>query len=182
VGGYDDPKAGGGSLRMWKAFFPRSQIYGLDIHDKSAHDVTRIRTFMGSQTDEDFLRRMMAEIGPVDIIIDDGSHINEHVVRTFNILFPLLNSNGIYVVEDLQTSYWEHVIGSDWGGSKDLSAPHTSMNFFKARVDGLNYEEFTMDHYEPAYTDRHIVAMHFYHNLLFVYKGQNNEGSNFIGK
>lgn len=183
IGGYDDPRNGGHSLRMWKAYFPKARIFGIDIYDKSFHDEHRIKTFQGSQVDEHFLRAVASEIGTLDIIIDDGSHYNDHVITTFKLLFPLLAPDGIYAVEDLQTSYWGgEVSGRNWGGSRDLSAPHTSMNFFKSLVDGLNYEEFTIDGYTPTYFDRHIVAMHFYHNLVFVYKGQNNEGSNVLGK
>jgi hypothetical protein len=182
IGGYTDPKAGGSSLRMWKTFFPNSRIFGIDIHDKSYHDDHRIKTFRGSQVDEDFLKKVIKEIGTIDIIIDDGSHLNEHIVQTFKILFPLLSPDGIYAVEDLQTSYWEKVVGQSWDGSKDLTAPHTGMNFLKGLIDGLNYEEFMPDDYAPSYFDKHIISVHFYHNLAFIYKGVNNEGSNTLGK
>ena len=180
VGGLDDVRAGGDSLRMWKAYFRRSQIFSIDIHDKSFHDEPRIRTFIGSQTDEEFLIRLNRDHGPFDIIIDDGSHFVEHVTTSFKILFPLLAPDGIYVVEDTQTSYWPEARGLAFGGSTDRSAPHTSMNFLKALVDGLNHEEFLDPEYVPTYFDRHIVAMHFYHNLVFVYKGLQNEGSPFL--
>jgi hypothetical protein len=126
------------------------------------------------------LKRIAEEIGAIDIIIDDGSHYNEHVITTFKVLFPFLSPEGIYVVEDTQTSYWPDVPGEAWGGSSDLTASHTSMNFFKSMIDGLNYEEFTISDYEPTYVDIHVVAMHFYHNLVFIYKGANNEGSNML--
>jgi hypothetical protein len=177
IGGYDDPVAGGGSLRMWKAYFPRARVFGIDIYDKAAHDERRIKTFQGSQVDEAFLHRVANEIGTIDIVIDDGSHHNEHVIETFRILFPLLSPNGIYVVEDLQTSYWDD---GNWGGSKDLAAPHTSMNFFKCLADGLNYEEYRVAGYVPSYYDRHVVGVQFYHNLVFVSKGANQEGSNTV--
>jgi hypothetical protein len=182
IGGYDNPREGGASLRMWKEYFPNASIFGIDIYDKSPHNEPRIKTFKGSQTDEVFLRKVAEQIGRIDIVIDDGSHINNHVITAFNVLFPLMSPDGIYVVEDLQTSYWEHVVGQDWGGSKSLTASHTSMNFFKSLSDGLNYEEFTLDDYVPSYFDKHIISMHFYHNLVFVYKGLNNEGSNLHGK
>lgn len=83
---------------MWKAYF--------DIYDKTYHDEKRIKTFRGSQTDAAFLKRVAEEIGTIDIIVDDGSHYNDHVITTFKILFPLLSPRGIYVVEDIQTSYW----------------------------------------------------------------------------
>jgi hypothetical protein len=177
IGGYEDPRGGGQSLRMWKIFFPKSNIFGIDIYDKTYHNEHRIKTFRGSQVDEEFLKMVATEIGAIDIIVDDGSHYSDHVIKTFNILFPLLSPKGIYVVEDLQTSY-----GEEWGGSSDLMTPHTSMNYFKTLVDGLNYEEFTLGEYAPTYFDRHITSMHFYHNLVFIYKGQNNEGSNLYGK
>lgn len=176
IGGYDDPKGGGGSLRMWKAYFRRSRIFGIDIYDKTYHDESRIKTFRGSQTDAEFLRRVVAEMGGVDIVIDDGSHVNAHVITSFEVLFPLLSTNGIYVVEDTQTSYWPELGGGPRGGSDDVNAPQTSMDYFRALVDGLNFEEFPSQDYEPTYFDRHIVAMHFYHNLVFVQKGLNNEG------
>ena len=180
IGGYNNPKNGGRSLRMWKSYFPNSRIFGIDIFDKTPHDEKRIKTFQGSQTDTSFLKRVVDEIGRVDIIIDDGSHHNDHVITSFKFLFPLLADNGIYVVEDTQTSYWSNVQDIDYGGSSDLTAPHTSMNYLKSLVDGLNHEEFTLADYVPTYFDKHITAMHFYHNLVFIYKGRNNEGSNII--
>lgn len=182
IGGFQDPKAGGHSLRMWKAYFRKGNIFGIDIYDKTYHDEKRIKTFKGSQTDEGFLKKVASEIGTINIIIDDGSHYNNHVITTFKILFPLLSPGGIYVIEDLQTSYWSEFQGVQWGGSNDLKAPHTSMNFLKSLVDGLNYEEFIVAEYTPTYFDRNITSVHFYHNLSFIYKGNNNEGSNMLGK
>jgi hypothetical protein len=177
IGGYEDPRKGGESLRMWKAYFPKSRIFGIDIYDKSYHDGYRIKTFKGSQADEDFLRTVAEQIGTIDIIIDDGSHYNDHVITTFRILFPLMSSDGIYIVEDLQTSYWDRVDGNgqNYGGSRDLSASGTSMNFFKSLVDGLNYKEFTLAESRPSYFDEHIISMHFYRNLVFIYKGLNDD-------
>jgi hypothetical protein len=176
VGGEEDPQSGGASLRMWKAYFPNARIYGLDIADKSPHDESRIKTFQGSQDDEGFLRQLSHHAGPFDIVIDDGSHINAHVIGSFGTLFPLLSEHGIYVVEDTQTAYW----GGKYGGGApgDASAP-TSMNFLKSLIDGLNHREFQRGpDFNPGYLERHIVSMHFYHNMVFVQKGLNDELSN----
>ena len=174
IGGFEDPFLGGASLRMWRAYFPKSRIYGIDIHDKSRHDETRIRTFRGDQTDRGFLERVVREIGRPDIVIDDGSHINAHVRATFEILFPLLADTAIYVVEDTQTSYWP-----GYGGTADRhGGTATTMGFLKSLTDGLNHAEFGVPDLVPTYFDRHIVAMHFYHNLVFVEKGRNDEPSN----
>jgi hypothetical protein len=173
IGGYDDPKCGGNSLRMWKNYFPYGKIYGLDIFDKSALQENRIRTFKGSQVDKDFLNEVIKEIGEIDIIIDDGSHINEHVIETFNLLFPKLKDGGVYVIEDTQTSYWE-----EYGGDGiNLNNPKTMMNYFKSLIDTLNHQEFAKPNYQPSYFEKKIISMHFYHNMIFIYKGNNNEDS-----
>lgn len=178
IGGYQNQNLGGESLRMWKNYFINSKIYGLDIFEKKGIDEKRIRTFKGSQVDKEFLGSIYKEIGSLDIIIDDGSHINEHIIETFKILFPLLKQNGIYVIEDIQTSYWPDF---GYGGdSINLLNPSTAMNFFKQLTDCLNYEEYIITGYQPTYYDKNVISIHFYHNLIFIYKGENNEGSNFI--
>lgn len=166
VGGEDRLDYGGHSLRMWKDYFPNANIYGLDIHDKSAFEEPRIRIFRGSQADPAFLKQVAAEIGRLDIIIDDGSHINEHVLASFQTLFPLLADDGLYAIEDLGSSYWP-----DWGGSQDLAAETTSIAMCKRMIDGLNWE-FIADR-EPHPFDQAMVGLHFYKGLAIIQKGGN---------
>src|SRR5262249_28193075 len=128
----------------------------------------------GSQVDEAFLDEVVKSIGKLDIVIDDASHQNEHVIRTFELLFPRMAENGFYVIEDTQTSYWE----SCGGSSEARSGARTSMEFFKRLIDGLNYQEFELKDYLPTFYDRHIVSIHFYHNIIFIQKGLNDEKSN----
>jgi demethylmacrocin O-methyltransferase len=174
VGGYEKPFSGGKSLRMWKKYFPLGNIYSIDIYDKSALQEERIKIFQGSQVDKEFLKNVCDEIGAIDIIIDDGSHINDHVIESFKNLFPRLNEGGIYVIEDTNTSYWP-----EYGGdSNNLENPGTSMNFLKKLTDCLNHKEFLIPGYKPDYFDEHIISIHFYHNIVFIYKGKNNEKSN----
>ena len=168
IGGYERSRQGGASLRMWRWFFPRARIIGLDIEDKSFVDTDRIRSFVGSQTDADVLRRIVAEEGAPLVVIDDGSHRPEHIRETFAMLFPLLPDGGVYAIEDTQTSYWPR-----WGGSLDRQDPTTSMALVKDLVDGLNHAEFLDDGYAPSYTDDHVLAVHCFHNLVIIEKGDN---------
>ncbi|GGF55694.1 hypothetical protein GCM10011519_32030 [Marmoricola endophyticus] len=174
IGGYAR-KRGGASLRMWKAFFGDAQIVGLDIEDKSSVEEHRIRTYQGSQTDPAVLERILADQGEISIIVDDGSHRPAHVRETFARLFPRLAPEGLYAIEDIQTSYWPA-----WGGSADLHDPATSMALVKDLLDGLHHEEFPFldEGYEPTYTDLHVQAVHAYHNLVIIEKGSNREGTN----
>jgi hypothetical protein len=170
IGGYDRANEGGRSLQMWKHFFPRAQVVGLDIEDKAFVEAPRIRAYQGSQTDPEVLERIVAENGRPQVVIDDGSHRPEHMRETFRLLFPLLADDGIYALEDTQTSYWPR-----WGGSEDRHDPITSMALVKDLIDGLNHAEFLDKDYEPSYSDRHVVAVHCYHNLVIIEKGLNDE-------
>jgi hypothetical protein len=172
IGGYARSGRGGASLRMWKAYFTKAQIFGLDIHDKSFVDEPRIRTFQGDQTDPVILNQIADAAGTLHIVIDDGSHRPAHIIDTFSILFPLLAQDGLYVIEDIQTSYWP-----ERGGHEDPSADGTTMAFVKRLIDGLNYEEFVIEPYEPTYTDLHVTSVTCYHNLVFIQKGENREGT-----
>jgi hypothetical protein len=92
--------AGGASLRMWKWFFPRAQIIGLDINPRCArHAQERVKIFIGSQVDADLLDEICTE-HPPSVLIDDGSHLLEHIVFTFQHVFPRLLPGGIYIIED----------------------------------------------------------------------------------
>jgi hypothetical protein len=158
---------------MWKAWFPRARVCGLDLYDKSALQEDRIRIFQGSQDDPAVIERLVAETGPLDVVIDDGSHYVPHVLRTFELLFPHLREGGVYAAEDLQTSYWPK-----FGGSLDPDGRDTSMAAFKRLADGLNHAERIG--YQPTPLDRNVRAVHFYHNLVFVERGPNDEGSNIL--
>lgn len=172
IGGYVFEREGGASLKMWKAFFPKARIVGLDIEDKSFVDEQRIVTYQGSQVDHEVLERINAQEGPFTVIIDDGSHNPAHIRESFSLLFPLLADGGVYVIEDTQTSYWPQ-----WGGSNDPKNPTRTMGLIKDLLDGLNWEEWRQYGDQPSYTDEHVVAVHVYHNLVFITKGCNRESS-----
>ncbi|GAB2771420.1 hypothetical protein GCM10027020_25660 [Nocardioides salsibiostraticola] len=172
IGGARREGKGGASLRMWSWFFEKAQIVGLDIEDKSFVAKKRIHIYRGDQTDPVVLNKLHAERGPFQVIIDDGSHRPDHVRATFEVLFPLLAPDGIYAIEDTQTSYWPEA-----GGSEDLHDRSTSMNLVKDLLDGLNYEEYVDEDYQPTYTDQHVVGVYAYHNLVFIQKGRNVEGT-----
>ena len=84
-------------------------------------------------------------------------------------MFPLLAKGGMYAIEDTQTSYWPR-----FGGSIDLDDKTTTMALVKDLLDGLNHKEFGK--LKPrSYSDEHVVAVHCYHNLVIIEKGENDE-------
>jgi hypothetical protein len=101
----------GGSLRMWREYLhPDSVIVGIDIDPdckQFENPDHRVHVRIGGQQDAEFLAEVAAEFGPFDVILDDGSHMNSHMVESFRHLFgTALAERGIYVVEDVHSNYW----------------------------------------------------------------------------
>lgn len=93
----------GASLRMWKEYFSKGHIYGIDIAPEcEAIKEERIIPFIGSQGDEAFLEEVTQKINaPLDIVIDDGAHIADLQTISLETLFPYLTPGGLYIIEDI---------------------------------------------------------------------------------
>lgn len=123
----------GGSLSMWRRYFgPEAVIFGIDIDEACRqYDGIDGQVRIGSQDDRLFLKQVIAEMGGVDIILDDGSHIMRHVRETLEIAFPLLSSGGVYMIEDLHTAYWPN-----FGGGID--AKENFFNYVRELMDDVH--------------------------------------------
>ena len=94
----------GGSLKMWEQYLLQSTIYGMDIVDYTKYQSGRIKILIGDQENRDSLANI-ALLGPFDIIIDDGGHTMKQQQVSLGYLFPYLAPGGLYIIEDLWTSY-----------------------------------------------------------------------------
>ena len=94
----------GGSLKAFKDAFQNSTfILGLDVDSRcKIHEDVNNNIFVeiGDATNSDVIKQITEKYGSFDVIIDDGSHRNEDVIKSFELLFPLLNDDGLYIVED----------------------------------------------------------------------------------
>jgi hypothetical protein len=103
----------GGSLLLWRDYFPMGNIVGVDLNLPAAlHGENRIQLFQGSQGDPQFLTNVARQSAPAgfDVIIDDASHIGALTRVSFWHLFENhLKPGGLYVIEDWGTGYWD-----DW--------------------------------------------------------------------
>lgn len=88
----------GASLRTWKEFFINAEIYGIDI------DKVNVEGCHTEKCNQVYCQDIFQDI-QFDIIIDDGSHNWDHQQISFDILFPRLKKGGIYLIEDLHTSF-----------------------------------------------------------------------------
>jgi hypothetical protein len=127
----------GGSLRLWREYFgEKATIFGIDINPECAkYDGTYGRVRIGSQDNPEFLRSVVEEMGGIDVVLDDGSHISRHQRTSFDTLFPLLADGGLYIIEDMHTAYWP-----SWQGG--LRRPGTAVEYLKDKVDLMHRHYF----------------------------------------
>ena len=154
----------GGSLELWRKFLgPQATIFGLDVDPQcSALDRPDLPVRIGSQADPSFLAAVVKEMGGVDIVIDDGSHIGAHQKASMDVLLPLLAEGGLYIVEDTHTSYWPH-----WkGGYRD---PAGFMELAKTLVDDM-HGWYHADKIDRPIAKTDIAAVSFYDSIVVIEK------------
>ena len=159
----------GASIKMWKEYFPKANIVALDIDPKcKQYEEDRITIHTGDQTDVKFLNDVFNQYGHFEIILDDGGHSWKQQIISFETLFPLLTSGGMYLVEDLHTSYKPKSIWDDY---------HiTGVDYFKNLVDAINLNGKSFRGYKEIngqflnYFEKNIDYIHFYKSMLVVGK------------
>ena len=161
----------GESLRMWKSYFKRSKIYGIDINPTATkYEENRIKIFIGSQNDKSFLNKISSMAFNLDVIIDDGSHVNEHILTSFNSLFyDKLKPGGYYIIEDLACSYRklqsDEDVYNNWAG---FSYNDPDGNYDNNRQD-LN-DFFTNKIYDLDHQKGKIASISFYSMICIIEK------------
>ena len=90
----------GGSLRVWRDYFPNATIHGVDIEEDCRITEDRIETFIFPSMDLYQCKTNLFKY-KYDIIIDDGDHSAISQLITFKNLAPLLKEGGLYFIEDL---------------------------------------------------------------------------------
>lgn len=155
----------GGSLKMWRNYFgPEALIYGIDINPSCKQfEDKNTKIFIGSQNDRKFLNFIKSEIPKVDILIDDGGHTMNQQIVSFEELYSHVKSDGIYLCEDLHTSYWKEYGG---GYKNKNSFIEYSKNFidylhaWHSKERGLKVNDFT----------RTAYSLHYYDSILIIKK------------
>jgi hypothetical protein len=135
----------GRSLKMWNDFFTNAKIYGMDIDYHYKHEKGEI--FKGDQSNINDLTKIMDIVKKVNIILDDGSHVPEHQLLTFNFLFKnFLEMDGLYIIEDIETSYWRNAELYGYKINAGYNTDNNIVNIFKNIVDIVNREFLLPEH------------------------------------
>lgn len=165
-----------GSIRMWQEYFQNAEIFGLDIRQEVMGRISKIPRVTGVVLDQssDADLDAFAARGPFDVGIDDGSHIWEHQIKTFEKLFPAMRPGGLYVIEDTVTSYskWLNETPSVKDRGYDQNGSPSCIEYFKKMIDHINFEGANYDAEGFKFTEfqRTIDWIVFRTNAVFVKK------------
>lgn len=156
----------GGSMQMWKEYFgPKAKIYGVDINQNCKQlEEDQVEIFIGDQQNRTFLKSLAENVPRIDILIDDGGHTMKQQIHTFEELFPHIDKNGVYLCEDLHTSYWPEYGG---GYKRGTSYIEYSKNF----IDKIHAWHALQKRRLPVsdFTTS-VHSLHYYDSVLVIEK------------
>lgn len=158
----------GSSLKMWEEYFPNAIIYGIDINPEcKKFESERVKIIIGDQNDDEFLEELSKKIPKIDILLDDGSHITNHQIKTFNKLYNNISVSGLYIIEDLRNSYEEffnhHDVRSIWPGMGYNKNNDELKNYRK------DFNEWSFDMIKKLdfhNSDTNLFSIHYYPMIM----------------
>lgn len=178
----------GCSARMWEQYFTRAELHFMDnlknfVDEFNSTMPGRSHCHLVDQSNEAALLKFVNTVGgEFDIILDDGGHTMVQQITSFKTLFPFVKKGGLYVIEDLGTSFL-----SEWGGygskPNPKSGPGTTVTFLQQLVEDINsftvlpcglpffcadYKRYTA--VQLNYFQQHIAAIHCYNCMVIIEK------------
>jgi len=147
----------GGSLVMWRNYFGnQARIIGIDINPEAKKLEDRgFEIYIGSQSSKDFWDNFFKDVGPVDIVLDDGGHQYKQQIITAHESIKNINDGGVLVTEDTHTSYMPNF---------GYPSKYSFINFAKNKIDKINYRF-------PLFKDKDniekkIFSINFYESIV----------------
>jgi len=172
----------GGSVQLWENYFKHAELHFIDVTlDYLKYFSNRAHYHIVDQSNVQQLERFIQETGgQFDIILDDGGHTMVDQIVSFKTLFPYLNSGGLYIIEDLHTSYWTNF----GGGSRNVNlkaGPQTTIQFLKNLIDDVNFvgartakashrQDLSSISGELNLFREQILGLHFYDSVCIIIK------------
>jgi hypothetical protein len=94
----------GHSIAMWQDYFINSKIYGIDIYlenimFKNLHNIYKCNGTHKEEVEKIFKNNKFT------YVIDDGSHLLEDQIKSFEIFWEKLDVGGKYFIEDVNGDY-----------------------------------------------------------------------------
>ncbi len=168
----------GNSVKLWEEYFSAAELHFIDITLENVDYLSeRSHYHVANQESPRDLQAFIRKTGGnFDLIIDDGGHTMGQQIISFQHLFLHVKSGGMYIIEDLHTSYWPQ-----YGGSNGNRHVRTTIEFLKTLIDEINFVgnrtgkashkniNPSIQHEMNLYRES-IESIHFYDSLAIIIK------------
>ena len=150
----------GGSLFMWREYFGKdARIIGIDLHPNAKElEKHGFEIYIGSQSDKNFWRNFYTKVGKIDILLDDGGHVNDQQIVTLSESVNNINDGGIIMTEDVHTSYFKK-----FGNPSKYSY----INYSKYLIDVVN-SRFPETEIKKNNFRNKIYSISFYESIVAI--------------
>ena len=150
----------GGSLFMWREYFGKdARIIGIDLHPNAKElEKHGFEIYIGSQSDKNFWRNFYTKVGKIDILLDDGGHVNDQQIVTLSESVNNINDDGIIMTEDVHTSYFKK-----FGNPSKYSY----INYSKYLIDVIN-SRFPETEIKKNNFRKKIYSISFYESIVAI--------------
>lgn len=180
----------GHSLKVWEEYFPNATVYGVDVQPASMrHETDRIKIKIGNQIDDEFMKSIGEEAGKFKVIVDDGSHVGEHMIQTLKNMWEYLEPGGIYIFEDTGTTRTVNPLkrwpGYREGGFTDIpeedydgdnydigKSRHVVDNFILEELNAMDTNIYNEKNFHTTLKDYPVEFIHFYTCLQIMKKAE----------
>ena len=151
--------AKGGSLFMWKKYLgEQARIIGVEFNPEAKElEKHGFEIFIGDQSDENFWKSFYKEVGPIDILLDDGGHKNIQQIMTVDCSVPFINNGGMIIVEDVHTSYMKKSFGNP--------SKFSFINFCKLINDSINRRCSSLNKRKNIYSEK-VFSINYYESIV----------------
>ena len=172
----------GDSVKFWESYFSQAELHFMDIDLQRPlyHSERSQYHLIDQENHQQLVDFASVHQGNFDVILDDGGHTMHQQLVSFLALFPFVKNGGMYIIEDLHTSYWKN-----YGGHGEIGNPvageGTMTEFLKKLVDDVNYPgaftacgdfeklpesvRLSLNHFQQT-----IESLHFYDSVCIIIK------------
>ena len=145
---------------MARLFGPKARIIGVEFNPLAKKwEDHGFEIYIGNQADPTFWASFFKQVGPVDVVLDDGGHTNEQQIVTSCICINNINNGGVMVVEDTHSSYMTR-----FGNPSRYSFVEWS----KTIIDDINYRSSELNINSRFYKDV-VYSVGFYESIACFY-------------
>ena len=149
IGIGDFKEKNGGSIKLWKDYFPNAKIYALDIlpkhrvldeiiNDKRVVLFTSTNAYDEKIFNENFLNKNLK----FDLLLDDGPHTLESMKTFIRLYSKVMTDDGILIIEDIQSIDWWPILYREVPQHLKKFVKHYDLRKNKNRYDDM---VFTID-------------------------------------